>query len=239
MDTQDNTALVEQMLREATGANEPGSMAVNKILDGNKSLPLAVTELKSAGYVRIYDTLTGVESIINRNMLPVKLKQTRADGSFVFSLKQTVKPVRGTFKCLLHESNPDRALYDRLGFAVCKKDNLTSQFQVERHMIKRHQQEWATIKAERERKERAEDRELQRMLLTKAAGGIIPTAAEKPQETAVRAEKTFSVELSEPVPSVTTNAVKTVAQKKKGDCPYCGKQNVDGRHTSSCSKRPE
>jgi len=169
--TQDNTLLVEQMLREATVAPEPGVMKQGKIIsDGSKDLPLGVTTLTSAGYVFIYDTVTGEPSKINRNMLATKLKMRRPDGTFIFSLKQTVKPARGTYKCLLHADQPQRDFYSSIGLAVCRKDNLTSMFQVERHMQKRHQQEWATIKAERERTEKQEDREFQKSLIAVAGG---------------------------------------------------------------------
>jgi len=177
--TENNIALVEEMMRAATPADEPGPFKKGGIVpDGSKDLPLGIMELKSAGYVMIYDTLTGEPSRINRNMLMAKMKQRRLDGTFFFSLQQTVTPVRGTYKCLLHPEGADREYYDSLGLPVCKKDNLTSIFQVERHMQKRHRQEWDTIKAERDRKEKQEDREFQRNLLGAASGAkkAAPTA---------------------------------------------------------------
>jgi hypothetical protein len=220
--TEDNTALMEEMLRNAKAAPEPGDLKKGQLIpDGNKQLPGGVIELKSAGYVRIYDTLTGEESIVNRNMLPDKLKQTRPDGSFVFSTKQSTKPARGTFKCLLHKDNPNRKHYDELGLSVCRKDNLTAPHQVKLHMMHRHKTEWETIENERIEMERQEDRSLQKAILT-AAGGIAPKSIAKPIE---KAEKANSVEDTPPV--------------EKGTCPYCGKTGIDGRHTRSCSKRPE
>lgn len=177
---QDNTALVEEMLRQATRAEEPGDMKINQIVpDGSKELPIAVNSLESAGYVYIYDTKSGEPSVINRNMLASKLKQKRVDGSFVFSMKQTVTPVRGTYKCLLHPESPNRANYDSLGFPVCRKCNLTSPFQVERHMQKRHKQEWETIKAEKEKQERQEDRAFQRSIIKMAYGETPNDAKQK------------------------------------------------------------
>lgn len=163
---QGNLTQVEEMLRDAKKADEPGTLVKGAITpESTTQLSLGVMELKSAGYVWIFDTKTGEPSKVNRNMLPSKLKQTRPDGSFVFSLKQTVKPVRGAFKCMLHPDDSNRAYYDSLGLAVCLKSNLTSPFQVERHMQKRHRVEWETIKSERDRKEKQEDRELQRQML--------------------------------------------------------------------------
>ncbi len=171
---EDNTQLVEEILRNTKKADEPGSFSVGQQLaEGTKELPLGVFHLKSAGYVFIYDTLTGEASKINKNMLASKLQQKRPDGSYIFSLKQSVKPTRGTMKCLLHPDSPDRTHYNLLGLAVCKKANLTSPFQVERHMTKRHKQEWATIEKERTDKERQEDRQLQRAILSNMPKGQV------------------------------------------------------------------
>ena len=177
--TQDNLTQVEEMLRMAANAGEPGTLMKGTTIPDNKGqLALGVTELKSAGYVWIYDTLTGEPSKINRNMLPSKLKQTRPDGSYLFSVRQTVQPARGTFKCMLHPDTLDRVYYDTMGLAVCRKNNLTSPFQVERHMQKRHKVEWETIKNEKDRKEKQEDRELQRQMIEGMTGAKQP---EKPK----------------------------------------------------------
>ncbi len=170
-ETQDNLAQVEEMLRMGNNAGEPGTLVKGAVVPDSKGqISLGVTELKSAGYVWIYDAKTGDPSRINRNMLPSKLKLTRPDGSFVFSLKQLVNPVRGTFKCMLHPDDANRAYYDIQGLAVCLKSNLTSPYQVERHMQKRHKVEWETIKNERDRKEKQEDRDLQRQMIESMAG---------------------------------------------------------------------
>ncbi len=169
--TQDNLEQVEEMLRMAANASEPGTFVKGTVVPDNKGqISLGIMELKSAGYVWIYDTVTGESSKINRNMLPSKLKLTRPDGSYVFSVKQIIKPARGTFKCLLHSENLDRLHYDTMGLATCRKSNLTSLFQVERHMQKRHKVEWETIKNERDRKEKQEDRQLQRQMIEGMTG---------------------------------------------------------------------
>ena len=169
--TEDNTQLMEDILRNAAKAPEPGTLELNKtVAEGTKDLPAGVVELKSAGYVYIYDTLSGEPSMVNRNMIPSKLQLKRPDGSFVFSLRQTVKPHRGTLKCMLHADDPNREHYNSIGLAVCGKSNLTSPFQVERHMQKRHRQEWEAIKSEKEHREREEDRDLQRKMVEAMSG---------------------------------------------------------------------
>ncbi len=187
--TQDNLTQMEEMLRGANTASEPGALTKGAVVPDTKgNLALGIIELKSAGYVWIYDTLTGEPSKVNRNMLPSKLKQKRADGSFVFSLRQLIQPARGTFKCLLHPERAEREYYDSLGLAVCQKSNLTSPFQVERHMIKRHKVEWETLKSERDRKEKQEDRELQRQMVSTMVGRSV--------------KQNLKVEETEPEPEV-------------------------------------
>jgi len=131
---------------------------------------------KDRDRVTIYDTQTGETSIVMATMLPQQLRKTRPDGSTVFTTNYPgIEPKRGTLKCLLHKDDPSREYYDSLGLAVCRKSNLTSKFQVGRHMQKRHKIEWQTIEQDkRERIEakemvnKEEDRALQRLILKSA-----------------------------------------------------------------------
>jgi hypothetical protein len=139
----------------------------------NVELEAQTAKVESAGYVKIYDTKTGEMSLCNRNMLTHHLKKRRPDGSIVFTtIRPKFAPKRGQLKCLLHPDSPNRQHYDEMGLAVCKKSNITSPYQVIRHMQKRHKVEYGTIKEEearlekqRERAERQEDRKLQAELL--------------------------------------------------------------------------
>ena len=138
---------------------------------------MEVTEVLGPGYVYIYDTKTGDRSICDRNNLNHNLRKTRPDGSRVFTtVKPSVTPVQGTHLCMLHPNFPERAHYDELGFAKCPKDNLTSTYQVRRHVEKRHKAEYAAIKDEIAQREKAEaradrerDRELQEAILKQAS----------------------------------------------------------------------
>jgi len=170
--------LVEEMVRDAERAEEPGKEDSRIINKGDAELPIPmVMSIKSAGYVYIYDTRTGERSLTNRNMLPSQLKKRRADGSVVFTtISPGIKPARGTLKCTLHADGANREHYDELGLPVCRKANLTSPFQVKRHMQKRHPVEWATIEEERVAAEKEEDRDFQRMILDRTF-----TSKEKPE----------------------------------------------------------
>lgn len=154
---------------------EPGTLKVRDIIhkgDEEYPAPVVASTLTSAGYVYIYDTKTGERSLTNRNMLPAQLAKRREDGSFVFTQNKPARvPKRGTYKCLLHKDDPNRALYDQWGLAVCPKSNLISEHQVKRHMQNRHKVEWQTIEDARIERERQEDRALQRAFMKTVAGG--------------------------------------------------------------------
>lgn len=127
--------------------------------------PVVAKVFEDAGVKRIYDTRTGEPSLTSINMLPAQLKKLRPDGSgrlFTY-VKPEKEPVRGQFKCLLHpdQREPD---YDKWGFPACRKDNITSPMQVEQHMEHRHRVEWAAIKAERERRQKEREFEIQQRI---------------------------------------------------------------------------
>lgn len=168
--TVDNEALIQEMLRDAKEAPEPGTM--EKVIhrgNADQPAPMTLAELKSAGWAYIYETKDGQRSVANRNMLPQLLKIKNKDGTLRFTVrKPPYEPKRGTHKCKLHKDNSDRAHYDELGLATCKKSNLTSPYMVTQHMKKRHPVEWATIEQERIEREKKEDRELQHAILRAA-----------------------------------------------------------------------
>ena len=157
--------LIEEMLERAGKADHPSDKP--RVVDeADASTPMVAHKESSAGYAYIYDTRTGERSVTNRNMLSTQLKKKRRDGSLVFTTKKpSQSPVRGTFKCMLHIDDPNREHYDSLGLTTCRKSNLTSPFQVRRHMQKRHPVEWETIEEERKAAEKAEDRQFQRGLM--------------------------------------------------------------------------
>lgn len=172
MTIEDTQKDLEEMLRDAEVAPEPGESMRDKVIhkgDEDLPTPMVRSTMESAGWVYIYDTQTGERSTANRNMLRQLLRIRRPDGSRVFTtVKPPFEPERGTYKCMLHADDPNRGYYDTLGFPVCRKSNLTSPFMVRRHMEKRHRMEWAAIEQERKDAERAEDRKLQRTLILSA-----------------------------------------------------------------------
>ena len=197
-----------------TEAPEPG---LSEITDVNQG-----SIVESAGYVYIWDTQTGKSSVCNRNMLTPTLGKLRKDGTrFFTAIKPNFEPHGGQHKCLLHQSDENRAKYDELGLAVCTKDNLDSPYQVTVHMQARHPQEAATIEDINATAQREEDREFQRVLIQAAArGAALPTAAApaKPvREPVIVQCEECATEFDGYNKMIATNRLKAHTKKEHGD----------------------
>lgn len=161
--------LIEEMLRDAKKVELPSELTKNPIIhrgDDSLEAPMVVKEVSGSGYVYVWDTRTFERTPVLYYMLGKVLRRRRQDGSYRFTTRDPgKKPERGTIKCLLHPDSPDRKHYDELGFRICKKSNITNDYQLKQHMKKKHKEEWAAIEAEQKERERQEDRQLQQALL--------------------------------------------------------------------------
>ena len=184
-----NEALIAEMLRDAKVVEIPSQLTREPVIhrgDAELAAPMTVKEISSAGYVWVWDSRSFEKIPILYYMLPSKLRQRRPDGSYRFTTTDPGKqPARGTIKCMLHPDGENRKHYDELGFRVCPKDNMTNNYQMQQHMIKKHPQEWKAIKEEKETKEKDEDRQLQRLLLASQ----LPKEKEKIAEDAQEIEQ--------------------------------------------------
>ena len=165
--TTNNEPAIEEMMRDAEMAEEPGDLKAGKVISATADMTMSTSELQSAGYVYVYDNRTGDRSVVNRNMLQQQLGKQREDGSFAFSTRKPegINPARGTLKCFLHEDDPNREKYDRMGIIRCRKSNFFSEMDRERHLRFRHPRAYATLESERTRNEREAER-LERIALT-------------------------------------------------------------------------
>ena len=137
---------------------------------------MTVVELKSAGWMYVWDSRTYVRAPILRYMLSEVMSRRRPDGSFIWTDRDPKKlPQRGTMKCLLHKDSPGREEFDKMGFRVCGRQYIPNAFEVKQHMIKKHPKEWQTIEDERKEKERQEDRTAQRALYEAVGGKKVGT----------------------------------------------------------------
>lgn len=174
METVSEQVQIEQWLAEAEAAEEPGQSLKQRVIHrGNDDLetPMRVHSLESAGYTKVYHTVTGDMSLCNNNMLPMQLRKKLPDGRLAFSTKppEGITPFVGTTKCMLHPDDENRDKYDELGFAVCRKSNLANPHQMVRHMQHRHKIEWAAIQEMKEDQRREEDRAFQRQMYSALA----------------------------------------------------------------------
>ena len=168
MTTQNDVAL-EEMLRDAEDAVEPGDMVSGQVISQSAEMTMTTSQLQSAGWVYVYDTVTADRSVVNRNMLPQQLQKQRPDGSYVFSTRKPegIELMRGKLKCFLHDDEPNREQYNSMGLVHCAKSNLLTELDRERHMRYRHPRAYATLENERVREDREADR-LERMALTES-----------------------------------------------------------------------
>lgn len=182
---------IEEQMNTAQVAPEP---AVGNLESGDVGA-MSLKELTSAGWVYVWNTKTGDRSICNRNMLRKQLKKRHPDGTPAFTTSEpSIKPYRGTFKCLLHPDGENRAHYDEIGLPVCRKSNITSKHMVERHMQKRHKMEWEVIKAEKAEREKQEDREFQKGILNMMKGRVSPLPIEEMEyEQLIELGKTYGI----------------------------------------------
>lgn len=166
--------LIAEMLRDSKTVELPSELTKEPVIHrGDEELPapMVVSKVTSAGYRYVWDTRTFKKIPILYYMINQKMRQRRPDGSYQFQATDPHKePKRGTLKCFLHKDDPSRKHYDELGFRTCKKENITNPYQVLQHMKSKHKAEWAAIEEERKERERQEDRQLQKLLLSKAAG---------------------------------------------------------------------
>jgi len=167
--TTNNGPAIEEMLRDAEDAAEPGDMEEGQVISRTDNMTMTTSQLQSAGYVYVYDTRTADRSVVNRNMLHQQLEKVRPDGTYVFSTRKPegIEPVVGHLNCFLHVDGPDRAKYDQMGLVECVKTGFLNELDRASHMRYRHPRAYATLENERVREDREAER-LERMALTES-----------------------------------------------------------------------
>ena len=167
---------VEEMMRDAEEAAEPGELKPGVAIGQNDGMTMTVSELQSAGYVYVYNTKTGNRSVVNRNMLQQQLEKRHEDGTFAFSTRKpegVITPV-GTLNCFLHANDPERERYNKMGLVTCAKEGFFNELDRERHLRYRHPRANATLESERIREDREAER-LERIALTETIKNMSTT----------------------------------------------------------------
>ena len=179
----DETAIIEEMIRAAETAPEPGERP-GTVIPG--ATPMVVDSITSAGYVRMWDTKTGREAYTNRNMIETQAKKRDKDGNPKWTFRDPgIRPLSGTLPCMLNEAHPRRPEFDALGLPTCPKVTLFDEYQVTRHMRHKHRAEMAMIEERDEEAQRKTDRELQRATLQAVLGSPAgePAPVQAPDDT--------------------------------------------------------
>ena len=168
MTTNDGTA-IEEMLRDAEDAAEPGDMATGQVISRRDDMTMTTSQLQSAGWVYVYDTRTADRSVVNRNMLPQQLQKQRPDGSYVFSTRKPegIEIIVGALNCFLHADDPNREKHNRMGLVTCIKIGFLNELDRANHMRYRHPRAYATLENERVREDREAERQ-DRLALTES-----------------------------------------------------------------------
>lgn len=170
-----------ELMRNAKEAIEPGDASGSVVHKPSSDTPfgLTISEMKSAGWVTVWDNRTGEPSLVNRNMLGSQLEKRRDDGSFVFTTEDPgITPTRGVMKCILHAEHPDRPNHEKLGFPTCPKSNLRTALDVRLHAQHRHKMEWASLEEQREEQVREEERQVRQALIASSNSGAPRTVTE-------------------------------------------------------------
>lgn len=164
----------------ALDAEAPIVGATAEVLDANgKPLP-------GTAYVRVYDTETREPSVLPYMMLERQLNILREDGSRVFTtVRPKEPPIRGSFLCPLHPKAPRRDEFDKVGLPKCRKANLMTEMDVQRHFKSCHPRAWQYSEQARVRDEKENDRDFQRRMMEMMVNATAARTASAPTPAAV------------------------------------------------------
>lgn len=180
-------ALLDGMVEEALRTrSEQSALKVGEVINRSNNadapFPMVVGSIEQPGLIAMYDTRTRELSWSDENNIRANLRKTHEDGSPVFTLnKPSEPPFRGDIKCRLHREDPERAKWDELGFPSCRKATLASQYQADRHLLRKHPSEAMAIK-EAEYKADEADRKADQKRLIQVQEALITAVAGGPKE---------------------------------------------------------
>lgn len=135
--------------------------------DSDNPQGVSVSSLKFKGYVRVWDTQTGVESLQPWWLLWQTMRKQHEDGTPVFTrTNPNIAPNYGAdLFCPLNPSSPQYETFSGMGFKNCRKRHIPTQDAMYQHTRKSHKRAWESMQQQREDKIREEDRDLQRQAI--------------------------------------------------------------------------
>ena len=127
--------------------------------------------------VSVWSLLDGTESRVLKHKLGEVLRKRTLTGEQVFWIPgmpgKPPKVDKGSeLLCLLHPDNDERDWLNNIGLVAqtCRKSNLRSDFDLQNHMLHRHQQEFSLIQTAREQEARQQQDELVRLQIEAMTG---------------------------------------------------------------------
>lgn len=137
----------EEMLHEREQYVEQHSNELQRLLSegggGSESATGGMQLTSTAAPVYVYNRYNGEKVTVNYDQLGARLK-VRFDathpwhGQRVYTRTFIEPKTKGTLLCPLNPDHPEREHWDEYGLAPCRKHNLISAYQVDRHIKVKH-----------------------------------------------------------------------------------------------------
>lgn len=186
-------AILEETIKEVSKAGNPE--LVNEILhnlgeigvEGKMGNVFAIDPERDEDLIPLYSTFDGTVSLVPKVMAPKMLRKRipripeaprEKWGTLAFNLARPADaPVRNRLLCDLHPKNAKREWLDEIGLGgrFCPKDNLSSNYEVQRHRRLYHKDEDSQIVQAETRLREDEVREYQKniaqILASQVKGG--------------------------------------------------------------------
>lgn len=159
--------LIEEQAESTPGSFLQEGEVLSRGDSAEAPVPMRVSDLRYKGYVQVWDTQTGVESLQPWWLLWQTMRKRREDGSLAFTRTNPNIPQDNgeDMFCPLNPLAPAGQRFSGKGFKPCKKRHIPHWDALQRHIQKSHGRAWEAMERERHDRERAEDRELQRAAL--------------------------------------------------------------------------
>jgi len=163
-------------------AESAASGALDKVIVNNDEYSIQYSGSTNDGQdadelVSVWSLLDGTESRVLKHKLNEVLRKRTRSNQQVFWIPgmpgQPPKVDKGSeLLCLLHPDNDEREWLNNIGLVAqtCRKSNLRSDFDLQNHMLHRHQQEWSLIGTAREQEARQQQDELVRLQIEAMTG---------------------------------------------------------------------
>ena len=155
--------LIADQSESAPGTYLQEGQVLSRGQDGDESAaPIRVSDLRYKGYVQVWDTKTGDESLQPWWLLWQTMRKRHPDGTLVFTRTNPhIPPEYGEdLFCPLNPQAPKEQRFGGRGYKPCTKRHIPHWDGLQRHIKKSHPRASEAIERAKRDEERAEDRAL-------------------------------------------------------------------------------